>query len=232
MDQLPDIIKTLSSSAALLLSIVGVIVVFLTYLRRGRVKIGEFQLEFPREVTAGGDVIINQSPPPSEIPGGPGDRQYSLFQQYHSQGLAQAKISFWFSLVFASLGFLVIIVTLLTMNRSVALAEQGPTFVGLVSGTIIDAVAALFFVQSNKARHLMTEFFDKLRADRKFEESLHMSERIPDPGAQSRLKIMLALNFADVTPSDNVIREILGMQGTTEIERVESTPNKAIPADR
>jgi hypothetical protein len=51
MDYLPDIIKTLSSSVALLLSIFGVIVVFLTYLRRGRVQVGQFQLEFPRSLS-------------------------------------------------------------------------------------------------------------------------------------------------------------------------------------
>lgn len=205
-----DFVSTLSSSAALLLSILGVIVVFLTYLRRGSIKLGQFELEFPKEhISAGGDVYINHSVPINDIPQEPAHRQYSLMQQYHTQGLAQAKISFWFSLVFASLGFLVIVASLLAMDPSVTLTAQGKTFVGLISGTIIDAVSALFFVQSNKARHLMTEFFDKLRVDRKFEESLQMCEKVPDPSTQSKLKVLMVLNFADVSPSESILKEIL-----------------------
>src|ERR1043166_127330 len=37
-------------------------------------------------------------------------RQYALLKEYHAQGLAQSKVSFWFSLIFAALGFSVIIV--------------------------------------------------------------------------------------------------------------------------
>jgi hypothetical protein len=35
-------------------------------------------------------------------------------------------------------------------------------------------VSALFFVQSNRARNLMTAFFDKLRQDRSLEEALRL----------------------------------------------------------
>ena len=31
------------------------------------------------------------------------DKQYLLLREYHAQGLAQSKISFWFSLIFAAL---------------------------------------------------------------------------------------------------------------------------------
>ena len=209
-----ELINTLSSLAALLLSIFGLIVVILTYLRRGRIKLGQFQLDFPHEqLHAGGDIYINHAQPKEEIPQEPAHRQYSLMQQYHSQGLVQAKISFWFSLVFASLGFLVIVVSLLTMEKDVALTAQAKTFVGLVAGTIIDAVSALFFAQSNKARHLMTEFFDKLRIDRKFEESLQMCEKISDPLIQSRLKVLMALNFAEVSSPKSVLKEVLSIPG-------------------
>ena len=205
-----ELFNILSQSVAFLLSILGLVIVILTYLRRGRIKLGQFQLEFPEEqIRAGGDVYINHAQPKEEVPQEPAHRQYSLMQQYHTQGLAQAKISFWLSLVFASLGFIVIVVSLLTMDKDLALTAQGKTFVGLVAGTIIDAVSALFFVQSNKARHLMTEFFDKLRVDRKFEESLQMCERIPDPVVQSRLKVLMALNFAEVSSPESVLREVL-----------------------
>lgn len=96
MEILPKIIEVFSSSAALLLSIVGLVVVFLTYLRRGRIKLGQFQLEFPAEkIIADGNIYISQTLSRSDIPKEPAERQYALMQQYHTQGLAQARISFF-----------------------------------------------------------------------------------------------------------------------------------------
>src|SRR5258706_11140655 len=116
------------------------------------------------------------------------DKKFALLIQYHSQGLAQSKISFWFSLIFASIGFAIIVIAILTVQREVSIWDQGRTFITLISGTIIDTVSALFFVQSNKARQLMTDFFDKLRMDRKFEESLRLADQITDTKLQSALK--------------------------------------------
>jgi hypothetical protein len=42
----------------------------------------------------------------------------------------------------------------------------------IIWGTVIQAAYTLFVVQSNRARQLMTEFFDKLRVDRKLDEAL------------------------------------------------------------
>jgi hypothetical protein len=58
------------------------------------------------------------------------------------------------------------------------LESAGKPAFTLIAGTIIDAVAALFFVQSNKARQLMTEFFDKLRVDRKLDEALSLMKEM------------------------------------------------------
>jgi len=206
-----ELIKTLSSSTALLLSVLAIVVTLSVYFRKGKMKFGSFELDFSKDqIVAGGDVHI-YVPKKEDIPQEPAHKQYALMQQYHAQGLAQAKISFWFSLIFASIGFTVIVVSLLTMDSRTALIDQGRTLVGLVSGTIIDAVSTLFFIQSNKARHLMTEFFDKLRIDRKFDESLQLSDKIPDTAVQSRLKVLMALNFAGVFPPESVVREILSL---------------------
>lgn len=206
-----ELIKTLSSSSALLLSVFALVVTVLMYFRKGRIKFGHLELDFSQEqVVAGRDIHIHGLKK-EDILQEPAHKQYALMQQYHAQGLAQAKISFWFSLIFASIGFTVIIVSLLTMDNSAALTDQGRTLIGLVSGTIIDAVSTLFFIQSNKARHLMTEYFDKLRIDRKFDESLQLSDKIPDTSVQSRLKVLMALNFAGVSPPESVVREILSL---------------------
>jgi hypothetical protein len=220
-DLLTKLVQVLAPSTALLLAVTGVIVTLLTYLRRGRLKFGNFQLEFPREIRREIERIETQLPQVSETVK-PIDRQYALFREYHAQGLAQSRVSFWFSLIFASLGFLVIITTLLAMDRSRTLMDQGTTFVSLVAGTIIDAVSALFFVQSNKARHLMTEFFDRLRTDRKFEESLQLAESIPDPAAQSRLKALLAVEFAGIEANETTLRELFG--SNQDGARLQPTP--------
>ena len=207
-----DLVKVLSSSTGLVLSVLGLIIALLTYFRRGRLKVGNLEVDFnPKEsLQKGFNIEIKgQHENIVEKPAlEPAERQYKILSEYHAQGLAQSKISFWFSLVFASLGFIVIIVTLLTMDRSITITEQGKTFVGIIAGTVIEAVSALFFVQSNKARLLMVEFFDRLRTDRKFGESLKISETIPDLEVQSRLKVLLSLDFAGVKSADTIITQV------------------------
>jgi hypothetical protein len=144
-------------------------------------------------------------------------RQYALLKEYHAQGLAQSKVSFWFSLIFAALGFSVILVAVGTLifggelraTSSVQSTATQPIF-ALVAGTIIEAVAALFFVQSNKARQLMIDFFDRARLDRKIDESLSLVDRPKDENLSGRLRAYLAMNFADVRPDLPVMRELLG----------------------
>jgi len=136
------------------------------------------------------------------------EQQYALFRAYHAQGLDQSKISFWFSLGFASLGFLVIIMGVFLLLGESAQAAKAPFT--LASGTIIDAVAALFFIQSNRARRLMTEFFDRLRIDRKLDESLRLAKEIEDENIQAVLKSILALNFAEVDSPLAVLSYIRG----------------------
>jgi hypothetical protein len=137
------------------------------------------------------------------------DRQYALLKEYYAQGLAQSKISFWFSLIFAALGFGVIITALLTIDRGASITQQGQSIAALVAGTIIDSVSALFFVQSNRARQLMTEFFDKLRIDRKLDESLNLVGAIGDKELQGRMQALLALNFVEVDELRDIVREIV-----------------------
>jgi hypothetical protein len=157
-------------------------------------------------------------------------QQYALLQEYHSQGLAQSKISFWFSLIFAAIGFIIIIFSVLTYvlaseasPESVSLFDKaGKPIFAVVAGTIIDAVAALFFVQSNKARQLMTEFFDKLRVDRKLDESLNVLSMIENKTIGSRVKALLALNFAEVNVSDDIFQRIVAMEVSTNMQNARS----------
>lgn len=126
------------------------------------------------------------------------------FDEYHQQSINQSKISFWFSLIFASIGFMVI-------GTSLFAFSDNSSYVGIVAGTIIDAVSALFFYQSNKARVLMSEFFDRLRSDRKLEESLKLCDSIDNEPMRNALKVKLSMYFAGIEKSDEITSEIISI---------------------
>jgi len=126
--------------------------------------------------------------------------------------------------VFAALGFGVIISGLLSWQADREFSKQAGSFITMLAGTVIDAVSALFFVQSNKARQLMSEFFDKLRIDRKLEESLKLCNDIHNPDLRDRLRTLIALSFSEVKPRDELLASILGIDlqkvGLSEVDLV------------
>ena len=126
----------------------------------------------------------------------------SKFDEYHRQSINQSKISFWFSLFFASMGFLIIATSVFTYND-----KSG--YLGIIAGTIIDTVSALFFYQSNKARQLMSDFFDRLRSDRKLEESLKLCDSIDESMMRNALKVRLSLFFSGLEAGDAMATEIM-----------------------
>lgn len=134
------------------------------------------------------------------------ERQFRLFQEYHDNGLEQAKYSFWFSLIFASLGFVVILIPIFSSTNN---AEDNQTIISLASGAVIEAVSALFFVQSNRARQLMIEFFDRLRADRKLDEALGLARSVPDETLRSRIFVLLSLEFVQAKPAESLLAQLL-----------------------
>jgi hypothetical protein len=113
---------------------------------------------------------------------------------YYNQALSRARISFWFSLLFASIGFGVIIFAFITHVSS----DLAGTIVKVSSGTIIDAVSALFFVQSNNAQKSMGEFFEKLRLDRLNAEAREMIRDIESSGMRDELRSQLVLKYSGI----------------------------------
>jgi heme/copper-type cytochrome/quinol oxidase subunit 4 len=142
--------------------------------------------------------------------------------EYHSQSLAQSKISFWFSLVFAALGFLIIITSIFVYN-------DRSSYPGIVAGTIIDAVSALFFYQANKARQLMADFFDRLRADRKLDESIRLCDSIDNEFMRNSVKAKLCLYFSGLEDSYNIARDILSL---TTGNKLEPAPHQPKPGEQ
>ena len=111
---------------------------------------------------------------------------------YYNQALSRARVSFWFSLVFASLGFGVIIFAFITHSAG----DVAGTIVKVASGTIIDAVSSLFFIQSNAAQKAMGEFFEKLRLDRLNAEARDMIREIEASGMRDELRAQLILKYS------------------------------------
>ena len=198
-------IDFVTRASTLILAVVITVVAILTYRRRGKLKFGSFMLDFEKSIAA--DVAIEKHRLNRQTDLDAAEKQYVLLKSYHAQSLAQSKQSFWFSLVFASLGFGVIVLAILGHSEG-----HFDKSIKLISGTVIDAVAGLFFVQSNKARELMSDFFDKLRTDRKLDESLRLVTEVPDPVLKGRLQVVLALNFAEVKLNDDALQNLLNTQ--------------------
>jgi hypothetical protein len=105
-------------------------------------------------------------------------------------------------MVFAMLGFGLIVYAVVADGVGI---YYGSTKVPLIAGAIAEATGGLFFVQSNRAQSQMLEFFDRLRLDRRLEESLKIADSIPDETLQSRLKVVLALELSGSKPTDEQV---------------------------
>lgn len=139
-----------------------------------------------------------------------------ILRNYYTQVLNQSGISFTYSLVFAAIGFVVIIFSIVPQdlqftnrninqpnvnssdNTSRLEERQNYKWASLISGIVIEAVSALIFVQTNNARKTMIEFSEKIRLDRRLNESLSLIDTIPNEKIQSRVKALLVLNFSGI----------------------------------
>lgn len=179
---------------SVLVALLGVLVTAVAAIGSGafkRLEFGPLKIEgVPQETAKAKELVAalrGQNREDEQIP-----FETEQLASYYSQVLTQSKTSFWFSLVFASLGFLVIIAAALMYSQD----RQGSTVASFTAGVIIDAVAALFFVQSKNAQRAMGEFFDKLRNDRLKTESRTMCESIQDHHAKDYLRVQLALYYS------------------------------------
>jgi hypothetical protein len=176
-----------------------------------RVKFGSMEVSASAKERSDAKVLINSIVHnKQEIP-----FETEQLANYYAQVLAQSKTSFWFSLVFAAIGFFVIVFAVFSNSNE----NFSSTAIQFTAGAVIDAVAGLFFVQSKNAQKSMGEFFDKLRTDRMQAESRTLCDSIDDKKAQDALKVQLALYYAGVNDykdlSKNIVERCLTEQGTS-----------------
>jgi hypothetical protein len=152
---------------------------------------------------------------------------YKVLAEYSAQGLAQSQTSFQASIVFASLGFLVIVtgVIVAIVRKDGARADA---IVPIIGGAIVDAVSALFFTINTRAQKVMVEFFDKLRADRRLEEALLLVKGVSDQAMASRLQVLLALQFAEVKDMPTLFQQTIGTreEDSTSVGGVDDKPSE------
>ena len=169
-----------------------------------RLKIGSLEIEAPeKELEEARSIIASISAARGTLEDKiPFETEH--LARYYAQVLFQSKVSFWFSLIFASLGFLVIVAAAYMYSDG----KLGPTVIQGGAGVIVDAVAALFFVQSKRAQASMAEFFDKLRKDRQQVESRKLCDSVNNPDARDALRIQLSLYYAGVENYDKLAEKI------------------------
>lgn len=114
-------------------------------------------------------------------------------KSYHEQRLGQSKWAFRLSLWGCILGFIVIIKYIHT-GVSVGQME----WAGIISGTVIESVSALFFYLSNKANEKITEFFVELTKDANVKEALSLAQKIKDDAIRDELMVKLSLHLSGI----------------------------------
>jgi len=125
-----------------------------------------------------------------------GSRSFEIpaLANYYNQALRRASLAFVFSLLFASIGFGVIVFAFVTHNSS----DLAGTVVKVTSGAIIEAVSSLFFVQATNAQKNMGDFFEKLRLDRLNAEAREMIGEIEAVGMRDQLRAQLILKYSGI----------------------------------
>ncbi|MBH5144212.1 MULTISPECIES: TRADD-N-associated membrane domain-containing protein [Rhodococcus erythropolis group] len=120
----------------------------------------------------------------------------ALLKEYHARSLTQSQLSFRFALGAAVFGFVFILFSVGTVAVG-GYDQVGVAGMQLGAGVVVESVAGLFFVLSNQSRTMLGAFFDKLREDRKLDESLRLARELPESSpVRDRLQAALAIQLA------------------------------------
>jgi hypothetical protein len=200
-----EVILAIAAGISIIITVISLIVAVRPRILK-RIRIGSF-LEFGATQKALEEAYsrIASDSVPSKVGHPPFETEH--LARYYAQILVQSKIVFWFSLGFASLGFTVIVAAAFMYWYSDG--NVSATVIQGTSGIIVNAVAALFFVQSKRAQASMAQFFDKLRMDRHQVESRALCDSIHDPKARDALKIQLSLYYAGIDKYETLAQHII-----------------------
>lgn len=141
-----------------------------------------------------------------------------LITAYHEQALSQARVQFWFSVIAATIGFVMIL-----YGGFGVVTDSGATVARILAGLTLDAVAALFFKQASETRQRATELYDRLRRDKQLNESVALVASIEDIRVRSAVKAQIALQMSGMQPAAIDLTKFLsGEAGRNEGPRGEN----------
>lgn len=115
-------------------------------------------------------------------------------KDYHTQRLGQSKWAFRISIVGSLLGFAIIIWSVII---GVKFKDFG--WVGVISGTITETVAALFYAISNKTNEKISEFFKELTKDSNVENSIRLASKVENGVIRDELLVKLSLHLSGIS---------------------------------
>ena len=205
INELLTFITQLSDVAIIVIRAVAALFLIFAAIRSGvlkSIRLGSFEIQATeQDVEHAREIIRAVNTRASE----PVPFETEQLANYYAQVLGQSKISFWFSLIFASIGFLFIVLAAFVHVDT----NAGSTLARFIAGGLVDAVSALFFVQSKRAQNSMAKFFDKLRRDRNHAEARALCEGLDTAAARDALRVRLALHYAEVNAPESIAESIM-----------------------
>jgi len=155
------------------------------------------------------------------------DAQESMLTEIYSHGIAQAKLSFFISLVFGTLGSLVLLTGAgLAVWHATSNGQRYAAIVAQVSGAVINLLAGVFFLQSNRTRKDMgaqgVMLRDDSRSDRRLKAAGMLVDNISDEELRNQTRAQMALQLVDsnavVFPASNTDRRGTGHRARANTE--------------
>lgn len=133
-----------------------------------------------------------------------------LIKNYHQQALQLSKIQFWFSIIAASIGFLFILANIFLYYSD----NEIRYIFNIIPGVVMDAIAYLFFRQSNETRNKTIGYFDKLRTDNQKQKSLELVDNIENTKLKDLIYAQIAINTSGVKTSVDDFSKIVSLLNT------------------
>ncbi|QDV38302.1 hypothetical protein [Tautonia plasticadhaerens] len=84
------------------------------------------------------------------------------------------------------------------------MAEHGTALLGGIAAVIIEIVAGLFFVVSNRTQQDVNQLLNRVREDRRIRQAILIARGIDDPAYQNWTQATLALGMASISPNGSI----------------------------
>ncbi|QKV79130.1 hypothetical protein [Amycolatopsis sp. Hca4] len=155
------------------------------------------------------------------------EKQEAILREIYTQGLAQAKISFRVSIVFASIGSLLLLLGIgLAIFYAGAGGDQYASIVAGTAGVVTNLTSGVFFVQSNRARANMGKqgvmMREESQEDRRLNAARELVGAISDITLRDQVRAALSRTLLNA-PAEKTSKSRLNQNGA-------KNSNKTSPA--